>query len=45
MNCCFVVKAPANAMHHAAQTMLTWTFFSKCFTKFIAVQSSMAEYE
>ena len=47
INCCFVVKAPANAiMQHKPQTMPTWTKpILTCFTKLIAVQPSMAKYE
>ena len=40
--CCFVVKAPANAiMHQKPKTKPILTYFTKC----IAVQPSMAEYE
>ena len=43
INCCFVVKAPANTIMQHKQRQLWQNQF--CFTKLIAVQPSMAEYE
>ena len=45
MNCCFVVKAPANATMQRKQRQLGQKQFLTYFTNLIAVQPSMAKYE
>ena len=44
MNCCFVVKAPANAIMQRKQRNLDKNNLDM-FSKLIAAQPSMAEYE